>query len=221
MPDPSTRSVFVSALALGTAVGAFGLVFGVGAVASGASLAQTCVLSLLVFTGASQFSAVSVVAAGGTPGAAFGGAMLLAARNAVYGLTVSRVVRGSLPSRLVAAHLTIDESTAMALAQGDAAHQRVAFWVTGVTVFIGWNLSTLAGGLIGTGIDPLDYGLDGAFPAAFCAMVAPHLRTPRGRLAGLLGALICLATIPFTPVGVPILCAGAAILVGLPEERTR
>lgn len=219
MSAPETRSVVVAALALGAAVGAFGFVFGVGAVTAGGSVAQACVMSLLVFTGASQLSAVSVIAAGGTSGAAFGGAMLLAARNAVYGLAMSRVIRGSLATRLVAAHLTIDESTAMALSQRDPSHQRVAFWATGLTVFGCWNASTLLGALVGTSINPLDYGLDAAFPAAFCAMVAPHLRHRRGLLAGVAGAVVCLLTIPFTPIGVPILCAAAAVLVGLPEER--
>ncbi len=219
MPDHETRSVVAAALSLGVPVGAFGFVFGVGAVAAGGSLAQAVVMSLLVFTGASQLSAVSVISAGGTASAAFGGAMLLAARNAVYGLAMSRVVRGSLLTRLVAAHLTIDESTAMALAQRGPAHQRVAFWTTGVTVFACWNASTFLCALVGTSIDPLDYGLDAAFPAAFCAMVAPHLRHRRGLLAGGAGALICLVAVPFTPIGVPILCAAAAVLVGLPDDR--
>jgi len=215
---PDRAPVVAAALSLGTAVGAFGFVFGVGAVSAGGSVAQACVMSLLVFTGASQFSAVSVVAAGGTTTAALGGAMLLAARNAVYGLAMSRVIDGSLLRRLVAAQLVIDESTAMALAQDDAEHRRVAFWTTGLTVYACWNLATLIGALIGTSIDPTALGLDVAFPAGFVAMVAPHLRTHRGRLAGVLGAGICLLTVPFTPIGVPILCAGAAVLVGLPPE---
>jgi 4-azaleucine resistance transporter AzlC len=222
-PDraPDRASVVLAALGLGTAVGAFGFAFGVGAVASGGSVAQACAMSLLVFTGASQFSAVSVVAAGGTVTAALGSALLLAARNAVYGLAMSRVVRGGLLRRLIAAHLTIDESTAMAMAQRDPAHQRLAFWTTGLTVFACWNAATLAGALVGTAIDPATFGLDAAFPAGFVAMVAPHVRHRRGLLAGLLGAGICLVTIPWAPIGVPILCAALATLVGLPPEPRR
>ena len=106
---------------LGAVVGVFGVAFGVGAVSAGGSVAQACAMSLLVFTGASQFSAVSVIAAGGTTAAALGGAMLLAARNGVYGLAMSRILGGSLAARLVAAQLTIDESTAMATAQTEVA----------------------------------------------------------------------------------------------------
>jgi 4-azaleucine resistance transporter AzlC len=215
------RDVVVAGLTLGAVVSVFGLAFGVGAVSAGGSVAQTCVMSLLVFTGASQFSAVSVVAGGGTTGAALGGAMLLAARNGVYGLTVSRIISGSLAKRLLAAHLIIDESTAMATAQRDPHAQRVAFWVTGVAVYVSWNLGTLVGAMAGSAIDPQTYGLDAAFPAGFVAMVAPQLRQRTGLIAGVLGAAICLVLIPFTPVGVPILCSSAAVLVGIPARPMR
>jgi 4-azaleucine resistance transporter AzlC len=190
-------------------------VFGVAAVAAGGTVLQACVMSLLVFTGASQYSAVSVVADGGSTASALSSAMLLAVRNGVYGLTMARVLRGSLGRRLVAAQLVLDESTAMATAQEGRRAQATAFWVTGLAVYLFWNLGTLAGALLGSEIDPAKYGLDAAVPAGFVAMVSPHLRTPDGRAAALLGALICLVTIPFVPVGLSVLCAAVAVLVGV------
>jgi 4-azaleucine resistance transporter AzlC len=217
-PAFDRREIVTAGVTLGLVVGVFGFTFGVGAVAAGASVAQTCLMSLLVFTGASQFSAVSVIGAGGTTGAALGGAMLLAARNGVYALAVARIIRGSLATRLLAAHWTIDETTAMATAQPDPAAQRTAFWATGVAVYTCWNAGTLIGALTGSAIDPLTFGLDAAFPAGFVAMVTPQLRRPPGLLAGVLGAVICLVLIPFTPIGVPILCSAAAVLVGIPAR---
>lgn len=217
--DPTLRPVVTAGAALGAAVGVFGISFGVGAVSAGATIAQACVMSLLVFTGASQFSAVSVIGAGGTPGAALGGAMVLAARNGVYALTMGRRIDGPLWRRLVAAQLTIDESTAMSVAQDDPRAQRAAFWITGASVYLFWNVGTLLGALIGSAVDPLTYGLDAAFPAGFVYMVWPLLRTRRGRLAAALGATVCLVLTPVTPIGVPILCAAAAVLVGVPAER--
>ena len=216
--DPPVRQVVTASLTLGAAVGVFAVAFGVGAVSAGGSVVQTCAMSLLVFTGASQFSAVSVVAAGGSTASALGGAMILAARNGVYGLAISRLIGGSLARRLAAAHLVIDESTAMATAQRTEHEQRVAFWITGLTVFACWNVGTLVGALAGEAIDPQTWGLDAAFPAGFVAMVAPHLRQRIGLLAGLLGAAICTALIPFAPIGVPILCASAATLLGIPAR---
>jgi 4-azaleucine resistance transporter AzlC len=213
--DSRMRSVVTASLTLSLAVGVFGASFGVGAVAAGASVAQACVVSLLVFTGASQFSAVSVIGAGGSTASALGGALLLAARNGVYGLAMARRLDGSIGKKLIAAQLTIDESTAMAAAQTDPVAQRTAFWVTGCSLYVFWNLGTLLGALVGTAIDPKTFGLDAAFPAAYVAMVWPLLRQRRSLLAAALGAAICVSLIPFVPVGIPILCAALAVLVGV------
>jgi 4-azaleucine resistance transporter AzlC len=213
--EPRLRPVFWASLTLGSAVGVFGFVFGVAAVSAGASVLQACAMSLIVFTGASQFSAVGVIAAGGSTASALGGALLLAARNGVYGLAMARRLPGPLGQRLIAAQLTIDESTAMSAAQADPDARRAAFWITGVSVYVFWNLATLLGAVVGRAIDPKTVGLDAAFPAAFVAMLWPLLREKRGRLAAALGAVICVTLIPFLPVGVPILCAAAAVLVGV------
>ena len=209
------RPVITASITLALAVGVFAVSFGVGAVSAGASVAQTCAMSLLVFTGASQFSAVSVIGAGGSSASALSGALLLAARNGVYGLTMARRLDGSLGRRLLAAQLTIDESTAMSAAQSDADAQRAAFWITGASLYVFWNLGTLLGALAGSAIDPQTFGLDAAFPAAYVAMLWPLLRDGRGRLAAALGAVICVSLIPFVPVGIPILCAALAVLVGV------
>jgi 4-azaleucine resistance transporter AzlC len=215
--DPRMRSVVTASLTLSLAVGVFGASFGVGAVTAGASVAQACVISLLVFTGASQFSAVSVIGSGGSTASALGGALLLAARNGVYGLAMARRLDGSTGKKLIAAQLTIDESTAMAAAQTDPVAQRTAFWVTGCSLYVFWNLGTLLGALVGTALDPKTFGLDAAFPAAYVAMVWPLLGQRRSLLAAALGAAICMSLIPFVPVGIPILCAALAVLVGVPR----
>lgn len=216
--DPRLRPVVAASMTLGFSVGIFAISFGVAAVSAGASTAQACAMSLLVFTGASQFSAVSVIAGGGTVGAAVSGSLLLAARNGVYGLAMSSRLTGRLPTRLIAAQITIDESTAMSAAQDDPDAQRAAFWITGLSVYVFWNLGTLIGALAGSAINPKTFGLDAAIPSAFVAMLWPQLRTIRGRIAALLGAGICLATIPLLPIGLPILAASLAILVGVPTS---
>jgi 4-azaleucine resistance transporter AzlC len=217
--DPRMRQVISACVTLGFAVGVFAISFGVSAVSAGASVAQACVMSLLVFTGASQFSAVSVLGSGGTPAAAFGGAALLAARNGVYGLALAPHLEGSLGRRLVAAQLTIDESTAMAVAQDDPAHRRAAFWVTGMSIYLFWNTGTLIGAELGTAIDPAKFGLDAAFPAAFVGILFPVLKDRASRRAALTGAVVCLALIPFLPVGIPILCATVGVVFGIPEPK--
>ena len=217
MASPDARSlagVRRDAWALGVPIGAFGMSFGVLATAAGLSRGQACAMSLLVFTGASQFAAVGVLAAGGSLASAFGSAWLLAARNAAYGVALAPTFAGRrLGRRLLAAHWVIDESTAMATAQPQGRRREAAFYATGLAVFVCWNLGTLVGAVAGDAIgDPRAFGLDAAFPAGFVALVAPHLRTARGRAAAAGGAAIALVLVPLAPAGVPIIAAAAAVV---------
>ncbi len=213
----TSGSIKRDAIAIGLATGAYAISYGVLAVAAGLTVAQTCAMSLLVFTGASQFAVVGVLGAGGSVLAAMAPALLLAARNGLYGLSLVPVLRGRLPARAAQSQLIIDESTAMARAQPDSLAARRAFLATGVSVFIFWNLGTLAGALVGGGLgDPRALGLDAMFPAAYLALLAPQLSTPAARTAAICGALLALALVPFVPVGVPIL---AAVLGILPAMR--
>jgi 4-azaleucine resistance transporter AzlC len=212
---------FARALAIGVGTGIYGISFGVLSVAAGLSVAKTCALSLLVFTGASQFAAIGVISVGGSIATALGNALLLGARNAGYGLSLARLIgRGPLLRRLLAAHLVIDETTIMARVQPDDDSARGAFWTTGVFVFVLWNLGTLVGAIAGSGLgDPARFGLDAAFPSAFLALLAPQLRGPRERAAAAIGVVIAVALLPFTAPGVPVLVAACAILPALAVRR--
>ncbi|HUZ20708.1 MAG TPA: AzlC family ABC transporter permease [Acidimicrobiales bacterium] len=208
--DPGGRRVVARALTIGAATGAYGLSFGAVSTAAGLDLLQTVALSLVMFTGASQFAFVGAVAGGGNPLAAAATAVLVGARNGLYGLRLAPVVRARGPRRLLAAHLTIDESTAMALGARDEREARLAFSATGLAVFVLWNLATLLGALGARAIpDPGAFGLDAAAPAAFVALVGPRLRSTEVWVLALGGAAVALCAVPFTPAGVPILVAGA------------
>ena len=198
------------------AVGVVGITFGVLADAGGLSLAQSMTMSVLVFTGASQFAAVSVITAGGSVAAALGTAVLLAARNVLYGPIVAQWLDGPLLRRAGLAHFIIDESAGVGAAQTSVRASRTGFLVTGIGVFVAWNTGTLIGVLSGDLIgDPTRYGLDVAFPASFLALLAPHLRTTPGRVTAGVGALVVVATVSFLPVGVPILLASLAVVPGM------
>jgi predicted branched-subunit amino acid permease len=215
-PDPR-RAVLRDALGVGLATGAYGLSFGATAVAAGLSPLQAAVLSLLMFTGASQFALVGVPASGGGAPVAAATAALLGARNALYGLRLAPLLRVRGARRLAAAQLVIDESAAMAVAREDDGQARLAFWATGLAVFALWNLATLAGAL-GTGAvaDPRALGLDAAAPAAFLALLAPRLRERAVRAPAAGAAVLALALTPLVPAGVPILVvAGAVALAAL------
>src|SRR6478735_2134703 len=206
-----------TAMSVGLATGAYGLSFGAIAVASGLSVTQTCALSLLMFTGASQFAFVGVVGAGGTGVAAVTTAALLGSRNAFYGLHLSRVLAVRRTRRVVAAQLVIDESVAMANARSDPRLARLAFWSTGWSVFVCWNLATFVGAL-GTEAfaDPQTLGLDAAAPTAFVALLAPRLKDRSTWLPLAGSCVLALVLVPFLPVGAPVLVvAGAVVVTGL------
>ena len=209
------RDVVRASVVIGVASGIYAVSFGVLSVSAGASVLQTCLLSLLVFTGASQFSAVSVISAGGSVASAVSGGLLLAARNGVYGLALSPSIKGSLARRMLAAQFVIDEATAMTSAAPDQRSKDWAFWSCAVMLFACWNLGTLVGALAGSSIDPETFGLDAAFPVVFVAMVAPHLATRSGRRAALIGAAVTIVLTPFLPIGLPILLSSVGVFVGL------
>ncbi|MEC8982765.1 MAG: AzlC family ABC transporter permease, partial [Actinomycetota bacterium] len=170
---------------------------------------------------ASQFAAVSVVAGGGTTVAAVGSALLVGARNALYGPVLSPSLRDGPLRRALAAHFVIDETTAVASVQPDAERSRDAFWFTGLWLFVFWNVGTLLGvALGGTFDDPGVLGLDAAFPAAFVALLVPHVRTRPGRTAALGGGAIAVVAVPTTAAGVPMLLAALAVLPGLWIRRS-
>lgn len=201
---------------VGFATGIFGVGFGVLAISSGLSVAQAVFMSLFVFTGASQFAAVGVIAAGGSPATAIGSALLLAARNGFYSMTMSQHIRGPWWQRAAAAHITIDESTALGTAQDEPDDVAGAFWVGGVSVFVFWNLGTLVGALGGQAIgDPNALGLDAAFPAGFISLAAASLRHQAGRIAAATGFSIAIISLPFTQAGVPILLAAGGAVIAL------
>jgi 4-azaleucine resistance transporter AzlC len=219
---PSERSGIVrDGLAVGLATGAYGVGFGAVAVSSGLSVVQTCVLSLLMFTGASQFAFAGVVAAGGAPLSGAATALLLGTRNTLYGLRMAPLLKWRGWRRVAAAHLLIDESTAMSVNRGTTEGVRLGFVSTGASVFVLWNLATAVGALAGEAVgDPRTYGLDAAVGAAFLALLWPRLKDARNIVVGVLAAAVALTMVPLSAPGVPVLAAGGvALLVGVIARR--
>ena len=219
-PRDSERAAAVRAsLAVGLAVSAYGISFGALATASGLDIWQTCVLSLFMFSGGSQFAVIGVLATGGLAAgpAAIAGASLLGVRNALYAMRMGPIIGGPWWRKLLAAHWTIDESTAVASGQPTLRGQRIGFWVTGGLIFVGWNLMTLLGALLGDLIgDVRMFGLDAAAAAAFLGLLWPRLtsRQPIAVAAG--AAVVATVLVPWLPAGLPVLIAAlVAVAVGV------
>src|ERR1035437_4971644 len=206
LADQRRREVIRQCLSVSVATGAYGISFGALSVAAGLSLWQTIALSALLFSGASQFAVVGIVAGGGAGAAAVATSSLLGVRGL---------------RRVPAAQLTIDESTAVAIGQPEPAAQRLGFWGTGLSVYVLWNLSTILGALVGDALgDPRRFGLDAAAPAAFCALLWPRLKSGDARAVAAVAAVIAVVVAPLAPAGIPVLVAAlAAIVAGLLPSR--
>jgi len=219
--NQTRRAVIRDALGIGIASGAYALSFGAISTTAGLSIVQTCAISILMFTGASQFAFVGVIAAGGSAWAGAATAALLGTRNALYGLRLVSLLEVAGLRRIVASHLIIDETTAMAIARDTPKAGRLAFWATGFVLFALWNLGTVIGALATQVLpDPRALGLDAAPPAAFLALIAPRLRAGEPMAVAMAAGVVALVLVPFVPPGVPLLVVAVlVVLYGLRPAR--
>jgi predicted branched-subunit amino acid permease len=215
--DPQRRAVIRQGLSVAIATSLYGISFGALGVASGFTIWQTCAISLLLFSGGSQFALIGVLGGGGGIGAAIAASSLLGVRNTLYGLQLTTTLKPRGLMRVPTAQMTIDESTAVAIAQETLPHKRLGFWVTGVGIYAGWNIMTLVGALAGNAIgDPKTYGLDAAASAAFLALLWPRLHRREPVAVAIAAAFVAAILVPVTPVGIPVIAAAlVAVAFGL------
>lgn len=204
--NPKKNPVDRTALSVAFTVGLYGAAFGAAGVTAGFSILQTCLLSILLFSGASQFAVVGIMGAGGAAISAIATATLLGFRNALYGLQMAPILKVSGLKRVLAAQITIDESTAVATLQENDEDRKRGFYITGVGVYIFWNLFTYLGALGASAIgDPSVWGLDAAVPAAFCGLIWPRLKNKKQFLVSALAIAWALLLTPIAPAGIPII----------------
>jgi len=219
------KEILGNAISIGVAVAMYGVSFGALGTTTGLTIPQTMALSLLMFTGASQFTLVSTLASGGTALTAVIASWLMGTRNAAYSMRMTPILKTRGFGRLVAVQLTIDESTAMGLAQDETAYEgrasRLAFWATGLSVYVLWNLATFIGAVSVSAIgDPKTFGLDAAIAAGLFALVWPQIKSRIEIAVALGGALIALTLTPFVSPGIPVLAAAlVAVIIGWTTGR--
>jgi predicted branched-subunit amino acid permease len=215
--NPKRNQVDRTALSVAFTVGLYGAAFGAAGVTAGFSILQTCLLSILLFSGASQFAVVGIMGAGGAAVSAIATSTLLGFRNALYGLQMAPILKVKGMKKILAAQITIDESTAVATLQENDADRRRGFYITGVGVYIFWNLFTFLGALGASAIgDPSVWGLDAAVPAAFCGLIWPRLKNKTHFVVSAVAIAWALLLTPITPAGIPIITTVLlAVIFGL------
>ena len=215
------RAIRRRAVSISVALMPFAFAFGISCADAGLSVWHAVGFSVLVFTGGSQFAAVGVLRDGGAPASAIASALLLGLRLLAYGVVMTPHLLGPRWKRALESHLMIDESVAVGLGAGDPSNVRYGYRWAGLSVFVLWNVSTVAGALVGSNAGDLieKFGIDAAIPASFLALVWPRLLDERQRIIALVGALIAATQIPLAPPGIPILAAGLAAFVGIARAR--
>lgn len=204
--NPRANLVDRTALSVAFTVGLYGAAFGAAGITAGFSILQTCLLSLLLFSGASQFAVVGIMGAGGSAVSAIATATLLGFRNALYGLQMAPILKVIGIKRVIAAQITIDESTAVATMQENDSDKRRGFYITGFGVYVFWNLFTYLGAFGASVIgDPSAWGLDAAVPAAFCGLIWPRLKNKTQFVVSALAIIWALLLTPLAPAGIPII----------------
>ena len=202
------RATASQSLSVSFTVGLYGTAFGAAGIAAGFSVLQTCLLSLLAFSGASQFAVVGVMGAGGTAIAAIATASLLGVRNMLYALRMAPLLHVSGLKKVIAAQVTIDESTGVALSQEQLGTEAMkqGFWLTGFGVYIFWNIFTLLGALGAQAMgNPSAWGLDAAVPAAFLGLVWPRLTNKLERALAICALVLAVLLSPVLSAGLPII----------------
>jgi predicted branched-subunit amino acid permease len=203
---PKIDAVARTSLSVAFTVGLYGAAFGAAGVTAGFTILQTCLLSILLFSGASQFAVVGIMGAGGSAISAIATATLLGFRNALYGLQMAPILKVTGLKRILSAQITIDESTAVSTLQENDVDRKRGFYLTGIGVYVFWNLFTYLGALGASAIgDPAVWGLDAAVPAAFCGLVWPRLKDKKQFLISALAIVLALSLTPITAAGIPII----------------
>lgn len=211
---------FAEALPLWLGVVPFGVVYAAVARGAGLSAWEIQLMSLLVYAGGAQFSAVRLSAAG-----AAGAVLILATafvnlRHVLYGLSLaSNLAEVSPWRRAVAAFFLVDESYALTTRAYLEKRGSIFYLLgSGMSLYIAWNIGT-AVGLFSAGLlpDPRGAGLDVVFPLTFSALLTPLLRRAQNRVTALAAFLAGLAVIHAVPGGGGfIIAALLGVLAGLP-----
>ncbi len=219
--EADRRAIHKRAISIAVALTPFAFAFGISCADAGLSVWHGVGFSVLVFTGGSQFAAVGVLRDGGAPASAIASALILGLRLLAYGVVMTPHLSGPRWKRALDSQLMIDESVAVGLGAGDPSNVRYGYRWGGLSVFVLWNIATVAGVLVGANAGDLieTLGIDAAIPASFLALVWPRLLDERQRLIALVGAVIAATLIPLAPPGIPILAAGLAAFVGIARAR--
>ena len=195
--------------------GLLAISFGVLAHDTGLGAWGAILMSAVVFGGSAQFASVGILSTGGSLGTALLAATLVNSRFLPMGVALAPYLPGGPLKRALQGQPLVDPSWILAR-DTDGAFDRHVMFGASAAQYVTWISGTVLGAFVGTGsIEPDSLGVDAIFPAFFLILLLDELRRPGMRSVALMGALIAIVLVPLTPIGVPVLLASGAALVGL------
>ncbi|HEY3318760.1 MAG TPA: AzlC family ABC transporter permease [Coriobacteriia bacterium] len=183
----------------------FGLAYGVVAMRTGLTVAETVVMSLVVFAGASQFMAVVMIQSGAGIPLIVASTFLVNLRHLVMGLSLSPYL-SELTSRWqrVLAFGMTDESYVTSVThyreQNEGQGNPYFMLGSGGSIYAAWAVASFLGAIAGHSIsDPFKWGVDVAMPAAFLTMLLPQIVSRRVAAVVIVAALVATASYVLIP----------------------
>ena len=202
------RQGFVAMLPLWIGAIPVGLAYGVAARAAGLTIPETLLMSITVFSAATQLSAVTLINDGTSAIVIILTAIALNVQLLLIGLAIGRQERSSRTARLLAATVLTEGAYGVALSIGRLTLMSVIG--AGVSMFLAWNLGTLIGAGAGATIPNLQgIGVDLVAPLTFLAVLVPLLRTRPALLTAATASITTIVASLLVPSGVVVLLAGA------------
>ena len=205
----------IAMLPVSLALVPFGLVCGVAAANARASVAAAFGLSAIVFSGAAQIIVTQLYAEQAPVAIIVATCFVIGLRLALYSAAIAPHVQ-KLPARWrnVLAFVVTDQVFAGSMQRfRESADKRRAashFLGGGATLWVGWQVSDMAGYFAGNAI-PAHWSLDFAVPLCFVALLAPLLRELPMIAAATFGA-VCVVAFDALPMRLSVITAG---LIGI------
>ena len=194
-----------------------GLAFGFLMRTSGYQLFVPVIMSVLVYSGALQYAAVTLLAAAFDPVSAFIMGLMISARHLFYGVAMLKkyAAVGKIKAFLIFG-LTDETFSILSTAETPEGKlsEHFSFFVT-LLNFLYWNLGTAAGAVFGQIFTYEMEGLDFVLTALFVVLFIEQLKTSKGLKSGMLGLIASLAVLIIfgSTAFVPLAMALIAVLL--------
>lgn len=205
-----------------------GFAAGVIEMTAGLSLAETALLSLILYAGSAQFIAAGMLASNGSATAIIFTIFFVNLRHLLLSAAVSPYFRHLTPLKnMWIGSLLTDESFGVAMTRAIGRKTLSERWMHGlnITAYLNWFAANMAGAYFGRWItNPEQFGLDFALPAMFIGLIVLQLIQRKNRKLHINVAIIAVVCVVFASMASLgsmsiIVAAVVAATMGVVMER--